>query len=154
MSHISCLRVIVCVFFRCPAPLFHNPRLIKGLGTISFQIQNTEAANQSHWQQLIYIDIYIYIFLISSQGAIVKYTNMSSMSFETGLLMGLRFSSCLSIMINFRARAQQQGQPWDEQDSVLTTQMIKEKPRVLEVKQSWNPPARGGVQGCQIYLES
>ena len=52
-------------FIWCPAPLFYNPRLIKDLDTVSFQIQETllKLLNQSQWQQLIYIYIYIYIFI-------------------------------------------------------------------------------------------
>ena len=54
--------------------------------------------------------------------------------------------------INFRARAQAAGPAlgWARLSS-WPTQMIKGEARVLEVKQSWNPPARGGVQGCKSH---
>lgn len=39
LSHTSLLRVILCVFFWPPAPLFHNLRVMKDPGSISFQVQ-------------------------------------------------------------------------------------------------------------------
>lgn len=107
--------------------------------------------NQSQWQQLIYIDIYIYIFNIS-QGYSQVYKHELHVIWNR-VTNGI--GSALVIFyeaINFRARAQAAGPAlgWARLSS-WPTQPIKGEARVLEVKQSWNPPARGALQGCKLH---